>query len=617
MNKRSLFSIYLVCLLRFSTKGTFESETLVTFLRSYFKMLRNSTFRINFIGAGKTTLLNALNFRNSTRYLVSGKIKLNGKLVNGDELSNRCAYIQQDDLFITTLTVKEHLTFMAMLKMGANFSKEQKVERVHEIIRELKIKKCKDTKIGGINNKKGISGGEKRRLSFASEILTDPQILFCDEPTSGLDSNMALMTVQTLANMAKKGKIVVCTIHQPASQVFDKFDKLCLLAEGKVAYFGERESALDFFKSISYECPLKYNPADFYIDILAVKRNKINNMNNLQAICESYEKKTLETLKQIDEEYRKLDNPYMTKSSYTGKRYESSYFTQFVWLFWRQLLNTIREPLATRILIVQSIVIGLFLGFTYYQLGFDQAGIQNKNGLLFITLMQSCLSYLFGAASQIHYQWQVTYRDSKNRVYSVLIYFIAKIFSELPQNIIFPALTITIIYWLAGVHPDITVYFTILLLLIMASNTAVGFGTFLAVITPNLDATIGLIGPTFFPMLIFSGFLINSKSIPVYFVWIKYISWVYYTNEAVMITLWTRVKEIECNGMVNFCIKNGHEVLKQLAFDEKNFYLDVGMLIVMVLFWPTLSAVIGFAKNASLESNFCLIKFVRYFPFKL
>nr|QNH67906.1 ATP-binding cassette transporter subfamily G-like protein 7 [Brachionus rotundiformis] len=278
-------------------------------------------------------------------------------------------------------------------------------------------------------------------------------------------------------------------------------------------------------------------------------------------------------------------------------RYESSYFTQFIWLFWRQLLNTIREPLATRILIVQSIVIGLFLGFTYYQLGFDQAGIQNKNGLLFITLMQSCLSYLFGAASQIHYQWQVTYRDSKNRVYSVLIYFIAKIFSELPQNIIFPALTITIIYWLAGVHPDASVYFTILFLLIMASNTAVGFGTFLAVITPNLDATIGLIGPTFFPLLIFSGFLINSKSIPVYFVWIKYISWVYYTNEAVMITLWSRVKEIECNGMVNLCIKNGHEVLKQLAMDEKNFYLDVGMLIVMVLFWPTLSAVIVYFRS--------------------
>nr|UOU03358.1 ATP-binding cassette subfamily G-like 7 [Brachionus rubens] len=553
-------------------------------------------------GAGKTTLLNVLNFRNSANYVTSAKLKLNGRLLNGDELSNCSAYIQQDDLFITTLTVKEHLTFLAMLKMGPKFSKEKKMERVHEIIREFNLEKCKDTKIGGIDFKKGISGGEKRRLSFASEILTDPNILFCDEPTSGLDSNMALMIVNTLAGLAKKGKIVICTIHQPSSQVFDKFDKLCLLSEGQVAYFGDRESAFDFFKSISYECPLKYNPADYYIEILAVKRNNISNVDNLQAICDAYEKssfhkETMESLKQIDEQYRKLDNPYMTRTSYPVKRYESTYFTQFVWLFWRQLLSTLREPLATRILIVQSIVFGLFLGFTYYQITFDQAGIQNINGLLFITLMQSCLSYLFGAANQIHNQWQVTYRDSKNRVYSVLIYFIAKIFSELPQNIIFPAITITIIYWLGGIYPDAVVFFTILALLILSTNAAVGFGTFLAVTTPNINATLGLIGPVFFPMLIFSGFLINTKSIPVYFVWVKYISWAYYTNEAIMITLWTRVKEIKCPDKLNVCVRNGYDVLKQLSMDEKNFNLDVGMLIVIMIFWPTLSAVIVYLKS--------------------
>lgn len=138
----------------------------------------------------------------------------------------------------------------------------------------------------------------------------------------------------------------------------------------------------------------------------------------------------------------------------------------------------------------------------------------------------------------------------------------------MPQNIIFPGLTVTIIYWLAGIHPDASVYFTIVALLIMASNTAVGFGTFLAVTTPNLDATIGLIGPTFFPLLIFAGFLINTKSIPVYFIWIKYLSWVYYTNEAIMITLWTKVNEIKCSESIPFCIKNGYEVLNQLAMDE-------------------------------------------------
>lgn len=89
----------------------------------------------------------------------------------------------------------------------------------------------------------------------------------------------------------------------------------------------------------------------------------------------------------------------------------------------------------------------------------------------------------------------------KNRIYSVLIYYLAKVLSEVPQNIIFPTITITIIYWLAYIHPEATVYFTITSLMVVATNTAVGFGTFLAVTTPNLDATMGLIGPTFFHYL--------------------------------------------------------------------------------------------------------------------
>ncbi len=135
--------------------------------------------------------------------------------------------------------------------MGQAYTSKQKRERVDEILNEVrfliltllrqafKLKlcnsnqicckfnlfKCRNIKIGGVNNAKGISGGEKRRLSFASEILTDPQILFCDEPISGLDSHMAYMIVNKLANLAKQGKIIICTIHQPSSQVFEKFDK--------------------------------------------------------------------------------------------------------------------------------------------------------------------------------------------------------------------------------------------------------------------------------------------------------------------------------------------------------------------------------------------------------
>ncbi len=120
------------------------------------------------------------------------------------------------------------------------------------------------------SDSKGISGGEMRRLSFASEILTNPSILFCDEPTSGLDSFMAMSIVESMKDLARNGKTIICTIHQPSSEIFEMFDKVCFLTEGKLAYIGDQLSAHAFFESQGFKCPDKYNPADFFIKTLSI-----------------------------------------------------------------------------------------------------------------------------------------------------------------------------------------------------------------------------------------------------------------------------------------------------------------------------------------------------------
>ncbi len=101
------------------------------------------------------------------------------------------------------------------------------------------------------NNSIGISGGERRRLAFASEIITNPGLLFCDEPTSGLDSFMAMSIVDCMKSLASQGKTIICTIHQPSSELFQKFDSLYLMAEGRLAYSGALEKAYDFFSRYS------------------------------------------------------------------------------------------------------------------------------------------------------------------------------------------------------------------------------------------------------------------------------------------------------------------------------------------------------------------------------
>uniref|UniRef100_A0AC34F7T3 ABC transporter domain-containing protein n=1 Tax=Panagrolaimus sp. ES5 TaxID=591445 RepID=A0AC34F7T3_9BILA len=224
-------------------------------------------------GAGKTTLMNILTQRNLDTVSTSGVIKINDVEVGQSNLRKLSAYAQQDDLFIGTMTVKEHLTFTALMKMGKHYSSRQREKRVRLVMEDLGLTKCQDTLIGNPKRGiKGISGGEKKRLSFASEIMTSPPLLFCDEPTSGLDSFMAKQTIQVLKEIAaRKNMTIVVTIHQPSSFIFSLFDRVCFMGEGRTAFLGTIDEARKFWKSLEDPVPEKSNPADYYISSLAIK----------------------------------------------------------------------------------------------------------------------------------------------------------------------------------------------------------------------------------------------------------------------------------------------------------------------------------------------------------
>ena len=167
--------------------------------------------------------------------------------VSPNSLTALSAYIQQEDLFIGTLTPREHLEFQALVRLDREIPQKKRMERVDQVIVELGLSKCAKTVIGVPGRIKGISGGEKKRLAFASEILTNPPLFFCDEPTSGLDSYMASNVIEILQGLAKGGKSIICTIHQPSSQIFAMFDRVLLMAEGQVAFLGDIDRAYHFF----------------------------------------------------------------------------------------------------------------------------------------------------------------------------------------------------------------------------------------------------------------------------------------------------------------------------------------------------------------------------------
>ncbi|EFJ19127.1 ATP-binding cassette transporter, partial [Selaginella moellendorffii] len=184
-------------------------------------------------GSGKSTLLDALTGIILALSFITGRLAKNAR-----REGSIFPYVKQEDVLLGTLTVLETITYSAQLRLPHSLPQSQKMEMVESVITEMGLGDCKYTVVGGWFSR-GLSGGEKRRVSIALEILTQPSLLFMDEPTSGLDSASAFYVIKTIKNLATSKRTVIMSIHQPSSEVFEQFDNLCLLSQGALVYFGD------------------------------------------------------------------------------------------------------------------------------------------------------------------------------------------------------------------------------------------------------------------------------------------------------------------------------------------------------------------------------------------
>ncbi|KAF6022142.1 hypothetical protein EB796_019552 [Bugula neritina] len=213
-------------------------------------------------GSGKTTLLSLLAGRLSPG---RGEVTLNGRLLD-KQLRRRISFVLQEDAYLCNLTCWDTLWYTALLRLPGSIPTHKKKEIVSDVVDMLDMRQCLNTKIGN-EYIRGISGGEKRKLSIACELLTNPVLMLLDEPTSGLDSSAAHSFCSKIQKVAKSAnKTVVMSIHQPSSQLFNMFDKLLLLCDGQVAYYGEAKKCAQHFAALGLPCPTNYNIADHILD---------------------------------------------------------------------------------------------------------------------------------------------------------------------------------------------------------------------------------------------------------------------------------------------------------------------------------------------------------------
>lgn len=233
-------------------------------------------------GAGKSTLLNVLAGRqlNNRVFRIEGDLRVNGRSVEPAVLRPRVAYVMQKDEFFPTETPREAIYFSARLRLPASvLSKLESEGRIYgyisDLLESLGLSNCCDRPIGG-HSLNGISNGERKRVSIGVELITRPSIVFLDEPTTGLDSFSAWQVMRTVKNLAESGCTVICTIHQPSSEIFALMDRAICLCHKHAIYQGRASELTRWFERCGYKCPPDYNPADYVMFLMETEpREKI------------------------------------------------------------------------------------------------------------------------------------------------------------------------------------------------------------------------------------------------------------------------------------------------------------------------------------------------------
>lgn len=501
-------------------------------------------------GAGKTTLLSLLagdagnmGSGGNGKSFISGEIALNGSKTDLKQVSKVSGFVYQDDVILPTMTVREAIYMSAKLRLPEKSSEFEINSRCDEMIRILSLQKCSSTPIGSAMSK-GISGGERKRVSLAMELIPNPSILFLDEPTSGLDTVNAYNVISLLSDLAHQtSRTIIVTIHQPPSEIFHMLDDLLLLADGRVVYHGPASDSVKYFTSLGYPCPLYTNPADFFfLELLGNIRKLNNSSSDSQSLSEklsidwsnSQEQKVL--VSEQTELSLKSSTTMLDLSSH--KKEVSSFSRQFNFLLKRAGLNLIRDHMILGVKAVQTIVIALLLGLVYFDVGNPDKLIdsqsQDRAGALYFLILNQFMGSSMGILSIFSKEKIIFLREHKLGYYKLAAYFLSKIFIELPYQIFFPMLLTTIAYYMVGFRPELEYFFVLTLIAVLTALNGMAMGTLAASVFKTVEIALVVLPLLLIPMMIFSGLMINNNNIPWYFVWIRYISPTQYAFSAAM-----------------------------------------------------------------------------------
>jgi ATP-binding cassette subfamily G (WHITE) protein 2 len=447
-------------------------------------------------GSGKTTLLCVLSQRlDTTNMDLSGEIHLNGHAYSKSELKSMSGFVMQDDLLCATLTVEETLWYTASLRLPRTVTNEEKKIRIDEVLNMLGISYCRNVIIGD-TRRKGISGGERKRVCVAMELLLKPKLLFLDEPTSGLDSTTALSLLTVLKSMSDRGDCtVVCTIHQPQTKIYSLIDNLILMKKGNIVYQGNCENAEAYFAQAGYPCPPKCNPADHLIDVLCIGSND-----------------TSVDAANVSKMVLPLDMDFGVDKEGFAIKAAQPWHMQFFYLFSRNVKEKSRLYDVFLLNIAVSVITSLFIGYSaWHRIGYSGDSVAKRNAIIFFTVIhQGVVSSLQGTFA-FPMERALMLRERSAGTYQVSAYFTAKFivesFFQLPPPVIFSIM----VYPLCQLQENWRKFFIFLAFQILCNMAATSLANLMSCLCGSIDlASVALVLAMEITRL-YSGFFISPK----------------------------------------------------------------------------------------------------------
>lgn len=525
-------------------------------------------------GAGKSTLLEVLAGRIKPTS-GSSSVLVNRRPMNVRHFRRISGYVTQDDALFPLLTVEETLIFSARLRLPATVPAAEKTARVKALLNELGLGHVSGSRIGN-DDIRGISGGERRRVSIGVDVIHDPAVLLLDEPTSGLDSAAALQIVARLKSMSEfHGRTIILSIHQPGFRILELINSILLLSNGSVVHHGSLEMLEMGLVLSGHQIPLHLNVLEYAIDALA-------SLERAEKIPVPEDSGPTPRLTMHDILFQDTVEVDKSGPSYANSRFQETWILSH--RFSKNIFRT-KQLFIARTL--QALIAGFGLGTLFMNVGYDQTGLQDRIGFFAFSLTFLLSSTTEGLPIFLE-ERNILMRETSRGAYRVSSYAIANAIVFLPFLLIVAILYSVPVYWLIGLSrsPDAFLYFVLVvwLVVLMANSFVACFSA----LVPNFIMGNSLIAGFMGGFFLFSGYFISKQNIPKYWIFMHYLSLFKYPFESFVVNEYSHLGTKCFQDMFGFCLLDGDGFLQQRGLHKRDLWINVGVMVFFVVIYRIL-----------------------------